>query len=612
MKDNEIELGVPVTHNEWGVGTISEISKDGTSVKIDFERRPGHNMSREMAIRSLRCLPKDGLEAKWISNATLVAQWYREVPLKLVASALIDIGGNGKLVDFKPSLLKRMPETVKWDTWWKKYQPYIKSSPFFQVNQGHYSLIGTVNEIPDKLPELPPKNRVKATQSDRNQRARVAVNDWTKWLFSIDEVSPPDEPIPQMLIEQLSAIPRDLFLQLSSRLFMGLSQVVLKEQLLTARSQSSWKEAVSKCVLKLQTIQPAKVPSALVLSLTELVCGLNNEAKYKELTNSLNISLSDVVKMDHNLEEEVAGSIAALIIKGNTGAKQTFQNLVVLLPELERKSISKKSLFDVIRLGTIQESVYLLRALDEKDIANILIFLAVLASEKKISSSKLMQVISKEWSPKIKNGNPEFLNAIYVAVLLLGNDSEPFLQQIQEEFRLSLSGDMVAKGLISSLANIAHEEALQVCQRMEQSAKDEIKAINDRLREKESEVEKGQNIIRSLQQHLGKERDDSLFAARRDMLLILGETLQFIYLSNRTREQLIGDVNAGITLAIHAGDAELIGEAGQIVRFSERIHDTKESIASGAEVIVKAPGLKLPVNQNDELVLIKAKVIKKE
>ncbi len=149
MKENEIEANVFVYHREWGVGQIKTLENHGQLVLVHFQNRPEHRMSREIALRSLNKLPNDGLEATLWNNPETVYSWVKNGPLRLVAAALADAGGAGKPKDLQARLQQRVLRDIKWATWWKKIQPFLKESPHFQVKEGKYILIKKASDVPE-------------------------------------------------------------------------------------------------------------------------------------------------------------------------------------------------------------------------------------------------------------------------------------------------------------------------------------------------------------------------------------------------------------------------------------------------------------------------------
>ena len=82
----------------------------------------------------------------------------------------------------------------------------------------------------------------------------------------------------------------------------------------------------------------------------------------------------------------------------------------------------------------------------------------------------------------------------------------------------------------------------------------------DRLLEQgRQEQERLRQLSRDLTVELKAKREESRFEIRKDMLLVVGEVLQIVARRQASSiDELAGDVEAGLTLALRAGGADLL------------------------------------------------------
>lgn len=174
--ERQFSLGDIVYHREWGVGQVLEEAKEDSQkgILIDFPGKVHHRMSFEVASRALSRLPPNGLEALLLRESDMVMRWSRSAPLKLIAVALVDLGGAAKTANLRRKLERLSVLGMKWQSWWKRVQPVVKQSPHFRVYfDGTYQLASAVEDIPESpLPPSPKRSRV--TRLNAVQLAAVA------------------------------------------------------------------------------------------------------------------------------------------------------------------------------------------------------------------------------------------------------------------------------------------------------------------------------------------------------------------------------------------------------------------------------------------------------
>ena len=76
--------------------------------------------------------------------------------------------------------------------------------------------------------------------------------------------------------------------------------------------------------------------------------------------------------------------------------------------------------------------------------------------------------------------------------------------------------------------------------------------------------------------------------------------------------RILADVEAGITLALHAGGAQPHGHPGEEVPYDPKAHSVDQPLADGSPVVITAPGVRLRESRFGDVVLVKALARRKE
>jgi hypothetical protein len=135
----ELQLIKPntlVEHSELGVGQI--IETEGPKVRLRFN--PDHEKVVSMSEahgEAYRALPENGLEACYIKDPDEVRSWVYDGQLRLIAAAMADAGGEGRVGELQKRLEERFikPKNISWKTWWEKTRKEAVASPHFEFPQ---------------------------------------------------------------------------------------------------------------------------------------------------------------------------------------------------------------------------------------------------------------------------------------------------------------------------------------------------------------------------------------------------------------------------------------------------------------------------------------------
>jgi hypothetical protein len=133
------------------------------------------------------------------------------------------------------------------------------------------------------------------------------------------------------------------------------------------------------------------------------------------------------------------------------------------------------------------------------------------------------------------------------------------------------------------------------------------KSLEAGLEQERQEQERLRQQVRERNAELAASREESRLEIRQDMLLAIGEVLQSIFHRNGSGE-LAGDVAAGLSLALRAGDAEPLGSPGEAVEYNPELHQLDKGAPGSGLVRIVAPGVVYRSGSRGDRVLLKAQV----
>ncbi|HPK63158.1 MAG TPA: transcription elongation factor GreA, partial [Spirochaetota bacterium] len=126
-----------VYHRTWGIGRIVDVNRD--IFTIDFTKKKGHQMSLNMALDSLRILPKNHI---WIlkmrDKDRLKSKIKEDIPwgLKILINSY---DNKATMKNFKEELVPDILKLSEWNTWWNNAKKILKTDPKF----------GAIDELKD-------------------------------------------------------------------------------------------------------------------------------------------------------------------------------------------------------------------------------------------------------------------------------------------------------------------------------------------------------------------------------------------------------------------------------------------------------------------------------
>ena len=613
MKENEVEANVCVYHREWGVGRLIAIEADGQSVLVQFQNRPEHRMSREIALRSLDKLPNDGLEATLWDNPETAYKWVRNGPLRLVAATLADAGRACKPKDLQTRLQQRVLRDVNWSTWWKRIQPLVKQSPYFQVKKGSYILVGNASDVPEEMPPTPSKRVTPGGQRPKIRKS-ASSREWIEWLLGPRDIVPPGNVPAQVVLDILDVLPAGMLEGASQRLLSGLRVVLQGKRIPSPQALTTWVEAITRLTGRWGESSLSDSMQTLPRNLAEFTAELLGQSKHKVFARRfLPVLMSIVQKGDEAAQEVVCGLVASLQARSGA-ALELLQGITDVLPEATRKLFLRKVVREVFQLGFPEHQHLVLHTVNERYHDYLLEYLSLLAIDGQIPADRVVEIFLGEWPARQKANRLAYLKSLLIVAMLLDAAAEPVHLQAIDEFRSTLreQDQTLDASIVAKLVGAAREEILQTQHELEQRLSHEMEARNTQLLEKQREIERIHGTVDDLQQEIARRREESQLEIRRDMLLAIGEVLQILSKKDKKLADLISDVQAGLSLALQAGGAEIIGRVGQVVSYDPKLHQSDKSFHQGTSVIITAPGVRIGAGRLGGLVLLKACVAERE
>jgi transcription elongation factor GreA len=118
-----------VYHRSWGIGRIKEVSKD--IFTIDFQSKKDHKMKLEMALNSLKTLPKNHIWVLKLKNPEKLKKMIKEdVPWALKV-LIASYDNKATMKNMKDELVPEFLTTSGWNTWWNEARKILKTDPKF-------------------------------------------------------------------------------------------------------------------------------------------------------------------------------------------------------------------------------------------------------------------------------------------------------------------------------------------------------------------------------------------------------------------------------------------------------------------------------------------------
>lgn len=515
--------------------------------------------------------------------------WAKNSPLKLAAVALASCGGTGTDKQIREKLEGRAPLSPNWGSWWKRTQSKLGNLPdHFRVSESggdnNYALVSDVEAVP---PDLAKKKT-------------ATLSDWKVWLSSDVHGPAPGRFPTRAVANGLTKWPERSVEQALLRVILS-SEEALSYGGISAQAAEGWLRAVAQASLRWREVGGSdprgytaarvgevlarlaraagdRTPQELLLQAGALdgttdawrrgfLAGMW-EAFEDEDARELYRASSQVLgrQARGDLARHIA--LAAFGAESSAGREAQLDRLLDTLPEDERIRL----LEEIIARASVAQREGILAYLDGSHHA----------------------------------AGADNLRLRVMAALVLGSGGQGKLAaRTSWELAESLtSPDAYGPEIKALYENTAAR--VQAIMAFNAGNVEELKENHETQLERErQEQERLRQQVRERNAELAANREESRLELRQDMLLAVGEVLQFVS-SNAEREGLGSDVAAGLALALRAGGAEPLGVAGERVAYNPEEHSASEEISESETVKIVAPGVVYRGGTFGDRILLKA------
>ena len=585
VRDNNSRVGKVV-----GDPFTREIN--GNPVEVVAVDYWGEEQRRPTSLLTL--LDSDSPEALLCDRPEQLVPWAEEAPLKLVALALSVGGGKGKAADIREKLSGRVIEEQQWDNWWKKHSRSLGSLPnYFEsikaAKGNDYRLLTSVEAVPSDG-AAPAKSKT------------VPMKVWREWLQSgAPGTSPgryPTKPVAEALAkwDDAGSI-SDVLIRLESS-----AEALLARNNVTTTEAEGWLTAIAHAAIRRREIggpDPRGYDAARAGEVLARLVRIAGDRTPQDL-------VLEAGALDGETDAWRRGFVAGLweAFEGDD-AREMYRTSSAVLGRQARADLARQ-----IALAAFDPG-YSARRDSELDR-----LLDLLPEDQR---TQLLQEVIASATPRQKDGvldyiansrhasGPELLGLRTMAALALGDERSDFAAQTSRDLAEAMEAPEGYVGPVKVVLKDAAIKAGEAKSSGQLEVKDLVEAHQAKLQQERQEQERLRQQVQALGAELDAQREESRLEIRQDMLLAVGEVLQSVYRRGSV-EELAGDVEAGLTLALRAGGAELLEKPGEMVRYNPQRHQAKDDLPESAMVQVIAPGVIVRGGVHGDRVLLKAHV----
>ena len=601
MTDSKFLPGALVRDNHARVGRVVGdpilVELDGNTVEVFAVNFWGQELKRPD--NWLTPLPPGSPEALLLDRPSALASWTEEAPLKLVALALSAGGGEGKMADIRAKLDGRVLETGKWKNWWKKQQQQMRKLPtcFKIVKTGRdskYNLLTWYDSVP-AASELKSDFKSAGTAD----KGAPATADWRKWLESSTHEPPPGRFPTRQVATNLAKWPAKTIEQALLRV------IVSAEEALSSDSPSpqvaeGWLRSVAQASLRWrETAGPdtGGYTAARVGGVLARLARIAGDRTPQELLLRAGV-------MDGDADAWRRGFAAGMweAFDGDD-AREMYRRSAAVLGRQARGDLAREIVlaafgpeFSESRHSALDR---LLDALPDEDRERLL--REAVASLSQSQREGLLHYVANS---RHAQGDDRFVLRLITALTLHDEGSELAKRASRELADAAEDPARFGKPVQSVFAATV-SRAGEVKSRAQAEVQVRSADAQAQIEQERQEQERLRQQVRDLDAELAAKRELSRLEIRRDMLLAIGEVLQSV-LRRSNLEEVVGDVEAGLGLALRAGGAELINTAPE--GYDPRLHQSSEKIVESSQVKVLIPGVIVRGRTHGDLVLLKAQV----
>ena len=497
----------------------------------------------------------------------------KKAPLKLVALALSACGNSGGTADIKEKLDRRAP-VGPWGSWWKRTEPKLGEMPsHFKIDGAgedvKYILVSSVADVPADWIE-----------------PRVTPADWKKWLSAKTHEQPPGRFPTKPVADALAKWPAKTTEQALYRV-MATSEQLLASGDVSSQVAEGWLRAVAQASLRWREVsdpdsrgrQAARI-GALLVSLSRVAGGRTPQ--------ELLLEAGGLDGATGAWQQGFAAGMWESFVSEDS--RQIYLQSSRVLVRQAREDLARELFLSAFG-PTFSERRHgeLDRLLDElaEDQRTKLLQEAIVSANPDQRAGILGYIANSRHGFRSEN-TAQRLNLLTLAAILLSDGQGEVAAQASRELAAAFSmpeeyGPAVQALFQDTRACIAEERA-----RIVGELESQRRAHAAKLERERREQERLRQQVRDLDAELRAKREASKLEIRRDMLLAVGEVLQWVARYEGSVDKLAEGVEAGLRIALRAGEADLLDTA--------------------PEGKVLAPGVVVRDETHGDLVLLKALV----
>lgn len=133
------DVGNYVVHRSWGLGEIKEMDKK--TIIIDFDSKPGHSMSIQMALQSLQAVDSDHIYVLQHLEFEKMQDMFKNEFMEFFKILVNSYGDSITVSNIKTDLIPKYVSQKDWSKWWSKARTTIKKHPDFGFSDTKKDLI---------------------------------------------------------------------------------------------------------------------------------------------------------------------------------------------------------------------------------------------------------------------------------------------------------------------------------------------------------------------------------------------------------------------------------------------------------------------------------------
>lgn len=548
-----------------------------------------------------------------------------DAPLKVVALALRSRRGRGKASDIKQAVTANTAMTEQeYKAWWNSIPDAVRGAPqYFKVEKnGAYFLIGSPNDVPAE--PLPPKPKKAKAPAKPKAKAGTA-KEWEAWLASATDAPPLADFPHSAFIKSLTTKPKKFPEHALRRAVYGANDALSGGKVerpdawlsMLAAAAQRWNKEFGNT----RTEAPSGIAAASFYLRRAIPAGKSRQNLKRDAIREF-VSLT---KEEGSVKKALIAEVWSLLLQGSEDVDGLRQEIAQALDRNGQAEfwheIITAGLNAANANGSARMIALILDSLKRRDDAGyrqVLHLLLLKAARGEISDRDALLECFRDDSPFWLSG-----------LLMLNSDNERSLMQGAERIYsgVAYGGDLNAmeswddenavKADDSDGKPGGPEDAFRkltkhVGNQIDAQKRQNREAFLDRLDEQEDN-HKQELKIRDRQfaryrDDVQRQRDETHFEIRKDMLLVIGNTLRSISADNADDAAKLRDALAGLKLALLAGDCELIGAVGETVAYNPAYHQPDTPMAAGEAAQVKVPGVLVHSGSAGAAVLLIAKV----